>query len=67
MTLRQYGVQTTIYFPLIDKDATDFESTPVTHASGDSQISKDGGAFANTTNSFAHEGNGIYSLVPYGD
>lgn len=60
---RRYGVQTTFYFPLIDYGATDFEATPVTHASGDTQVSKDGGAFANTTNAFAHEGNGIYSLV----
>lgn len=62
MELRRYGVATTVFFPLIDKGATDFEATPVTIASGDTQISKDGGAFANTTNAFAHEGNGIYSL-----
>ena len=61
--LAKYGTQTTFYFPLIDAGAADFESTPVTHASGDSQISKDGGAFANTSNAFAHEGNGIYSIV----
>lgn len=63
MELRAYGVQTTIYFPLIDNGATDFESTPVSFAAGDVQIMKDGGAFANATNSVAHEGNGIYSLV----
>lgn len=61
--LRKYGTSTTIYFPLVDKDASDFESTPVTFASGDTQISKDGGAFANTSNNPAHEGNGMYSLV----
>jgi len=61
--LRKYGVETTFYFPLVDYGATDFESTPVTHASGDTQISKDGGAFANTSNAFVHEGNGIYSLT----
>lgn len=61
--LRKYGSSTTIYFPLIDFGATDFESTPVTFAAGDVQISKDGGAFANATNTPAHEGNGIYSLV----
>lgn len=60
---RVYGTATTIYFPLIDAGAADFESTPVTHASGDTQISIDGGAFSNTTNAFAHEGNGIYSLA----
>lgn len=63
MELRQYGVATTLYFPLVDKGATDFEATPVTIASGDCQISKDGGAFANTTTaSFVHEGGGIYSI-----
>lgn len=61
--LRHYGVACTILFPLIDYGATDYESTPVTHASGDTQISKNEGAFANTTNAFAHEGNGIYSLA----
>lgn len=61
--LAEYGVQTTFYFPLVDAGANDFEATPVTHAAGDTQISKDGGAFANTTNSFSHEGNGIYSLT----
>lgn len=61
--LRQYGVATTLYFPLIDKGATDFESTPVTIASGDCKISKDGGAFANTTTaSFSHVAGGIYSI-----
>jgi hypothetical protein len=61
--LRKYGVATTVYFPLVDFGATDFESTPVTFASGDTQISKDGGAFANTGSNPAHEGNGIYSLA----
>lgn len=61
--LRKYNTATSIYFPLIDAGAADFESTPVTFASGDTQISKDGGTFANTTNNPAHEGNGIYSLA----
>lgn len=63
MELRAYGVATTMYFPLVDKGATDFESTPVTIASGDCKISKDGGAFANTTTaSFSHVAGGIYSI-----
>lgn len=62
MELRRYGTATVLYFPLIDKGATDFEATPVTIATGDCKISKDGGAFANTTNNFAHVGGGIYSL-----
>ncbi len=60
---RTYGVATTIYFPLIDFGATDFEATPVTFAAGDTQYSIDGGAFANTGSNPAHEGNGIYSLA----
>lgn len=61
--LARYGLQQTFYFPLIDAGAVDFESTPVTFATGDTQVSIDGGAFANTTNNPSHEGNGIYSLV----
>ena len=59
----EYAVARTIFFPLIDFGATDFESTPVTFAAGDTQISIDGGAFANSTNTPSHEGNGIYSLL----
>lgn len=58
----QYAVAKLAPFPLIDFGATDFENTPVTFAAGDSKISKDGGAFANTTNLPTHEGNGIYSI-----
>lgn len=61
--LRKYGVATTILFPLIDFGATDFEATPVTIAAGDSTISKDEGAFANTGSVFVHEGGGMYSLA----
>jgi hypothetical protein len=61
--LRKYGAEATIYFPLVDAGAVDFEATPVSFAAGDTQVSKDGGAFANTSNNPAHEGNGIYSLV----
>jgi len=61
--LARYGLQQTFYFPLIDAGSADFESTPVTFASGDTQVSIDGGAFANTSNNPAHEGNGIYSLT----
>jgi hypothetical protein len=61
--LRKYGVATTIYFPLIDFGSTDFESSPVTFAAGDTQIIKDGGTPANTTGTRAHEGNGIYSIA----
>jgi predicted Fe-Mo cluster-binding NifX family protein len=59
---RKYNTSTTIYFPLITAGSADFITTAA-HASGDTQIIKDGGAPANTTNGFTHEGNGIYSLV----
>lgn len=61
--LRPYGAATPVYFPLIDAGANDFEDSPVTFAAGDVQLSKDGGAFANATNTPAHEGQGIYSLA----
>lgn len=61
--LRKYGVQATMLFPLIGRDEVDFENTPVIHAVGDSQISKNETAFVNTTLAFAHAGNGIYVLI----
>ena len=64
--LRKYGVETTFLFPLVDFGATNFESTPVTYAAGDTQISKDEGDFANTSNGFASVGivaYGIYSIT----
>lgn len=60
---RTFNKATTLFFPLIDFGADDFESTPVTFATGDTQISIDGGAFGNTGSNPAHEGNGIYSLA----
>jgi hypothetical protein len=60
--LRKYGTATTILFPLVTKDAQDYLTT-ASHASGDTKISKDEGDFANTTNGFAHAGNGVYSLA----
>ena len=60
---RSYNTATDIYFPLVDFGATDFESTPVTFAAGDTQYSIDKGAFGNTGSDPAHEGNGIYSLA----
>lgn len=60
---RTKNVQSTVYFPLQDRGTQDFEATPVTFAATDVKVSIDGGAFANSTNSPAHEGNGIYSLV----
>jgi hypothetical protein len=57
-----YGQQTTIYFPLITAGGTAFQTT-WTPAAGETQRSLDGAAFSNCSNSPAHEGNGIWSLV----
>lgn len=59
--LRKYGVATTITFPLYSAGTNDFK-TDAAHASGDSVISKDEGAEANTTNGFVDEGRS-YSLA----
>jgi len=61
--LSKYDTAKTYYFPLIDFGATDFEDTPVVHAVGDTQRKLDGAAFGNTTNAFAHAGNGVYSIT----
>ena len=61
--LRKYGSATTLLFPLIDRDAADFHDAPITFAAGDTKISKDEGAFANTANDPAHEGTGVFSLA----
>lgn len=63
--LRKYGVETTIFFPLIDAGASDFENTPVTFASGDSQILITGNSPINatTTNNPVHQALGIYALT----
>ena len=58
----RYNLAQTIYFPLITSGGTDFQTT-WTPAAGETQISIDGGAFANSTNTPAHEGNGIWSLA----
>jgi hypothetical protein len=64
---RLRGVQTTVYFPLVTWSATDpsdsLVTAPAVHAAGDTKISKDGAAFANTTNGFTHTGSGVYALV----
>lgn len=60
---REYGVETTVNFPLIDFGATDYETTPVVHAVGDTQVMKDEAPFGNTTNGFVYEGSGIYSMT----
>lgn len=58
----RYGIAQTIYFPLITAGGTNFQDT-WTPAAGETQVSIDGGAFANTNGTPAHEGNGIWSLA----
>lgn len=60
---RAYLVGDTLYFPLLTKGSPEDLYASATHASGDSRIMKDGGAWANSTNAFASEGEGWYSIV----
>lgn len=59
--LRKYGVGATFIFPLFTAGTNDFK-VDAAHASGDSVISKDEGAQANTTNGFVDEGS-FYSIA----
>ena len=61
--LLKYNVSDSIYFPLIDAGSVDCENTPISFVAADTQISKDGAAFANSTNLPTHIGGGIYKLV----
>ena len=60
---RLYGASATVQFPLVDRNLTSFDATPVTFAAGDVRISQNGGAFVNTTNLPTHVGLGVYQLV----
>lgn len=61
--LRLKNTATTIYFPLVDFGGTDFEATPVTFATGDTKVSKDGAALGNTGSNPVHVGGGMYKLA----
>lgn len=61
--LRKHNTATTIFFPMINRGAQDFDLGDWTPVAADTKYSIDGGAFANTTNTPAHEGQGIWSLV----
>lgn len=52
----------TISFPLLDPNARPARKSGLTFAAGETKISKDGGAFANTTNQPVHLSAGRYSL-----
>jgi len=60
MTTIEKNVQRTIVFKMVD--ATDF-ATPETGVTVTEEISKDGGAFAACTNTFAEISNGWYKIV----
>ena len=59
---REYAKSAIISFPLITAGAQDFNQS-ATVFSGESQISKDEGAFVNTAGAVVTLGNGIYSLT----
>lgn len=59
--LRKYGVATTINFDLFEVDGVNFR-IDASHAAGDTQISKDEGAQANTGSGFVDEGD-FYSIA----
>ena len=65
---RQRAASATVTFALTQYSATnalphDNNTTPATFAAGDCKISKDGAAFANTTNLPTHIGQGVYTLT----
>lgn len=60
--LAKYNQSKTVMFPLITRGSVDYK-TGATFAAGDAKISKDGGAFASTTNTPTELGNGWYQLV----
>jgi len=61
----QYGVETTVYFTLHDAADADIRYLSYVHAAGDSKVSKDGGAFANTSNAVdvTQSATGLYALT----
>ena len=59
--LRKYGAATTVPITLFEVDGVDFRVDAV-HATGDSKMTKDEGAEANTGSGFVDEGSG-YSLA----
>lgn len=62
--MSKYGVARDLYFPVIKRASMDFAvAADWTPATGDTKISKNGGATANTTNNPTHVGNGIWKLT----
>jgi len=58
---RIYGQATSVYFSSLNNAGTAVWAGGF--GAGESQISKDGGAFANTTNLPTYIGNGVYNIV----
>lgn len=62
--LFKYAVADAFELPLIDAGATDYESSPLTFATGDIKLTKDGAALANTdATDTTHLGEGLYTQV----
>jgi len=60
--LRKYGQSNYVDFPLSTYGSTDFNTTPITFASGDSQLSINGGVFTNSANLPSYVGAGFYRI-----
>lgn len=60
--LRKYGKANYIDFPLSSFGTTDFNTTPVTFASGDVTLQLNTGSFVNSTNLPSYLGAGFYRL-----
>lgn len=60
---RKYGVSNTVVLPLISYGTVDFNTNPITLASGDVQLRTNTGAFASPTNLPVYAGRGLYSLT----
>ncbi len=61
--LRKHNTGTTIYFPMINRGAQDFDLNDWVPVAADCKISIDGAAFANSTNVVVYVGQGFWKLV----
>lgn len=61
--LRKHNTGTTIYFPMINRGAQDFDLDDWGPVAADCMISIDGATFANSTNVVVYVGQGFWKLV----
>ena len=62
-TLRKYGEEAVVLFTLVDATGGNLRTSAPTFAASDTQIIKDEGAIANTSNDPVYEGGGMFSLT----